>query len=336
MNPMRILSAALCCALLLITSCNKSKSNKIAYITNGVDPFWNTAAAGVKAAAKEFNVDAEVFMPAKGIADQKRIVESLLAGGTAGIAISPIDAKNQVDLINEACAVTKVITHDSDAPDSKRLCFVGMDNYKAGRAAGKLVKEAIPKGGKVMLFVGRLEQLNAQQRRQGIIDELLNRPEQTLAQMKVDPPGQALTGPLYTVLDTRTDNFDYTRAKANAEDAITSVPDLACMVGLFGYNPPNCLEALKSAGKTGQIKLVGFDENAPTLQGIIDGQIHGTVSQQPYLYGYHAVRILAALSRGDNSVLPKDGFLEVPIVQVRKDNVEKFWTELKKLQRGGQ
>ena len=331
---MRILSAALCCALLLLTSCNKSKSNKIAYITNGVDPFWNTAAAGVKAAAKEFNVDAEVYMPAKGIADQKRIVESLLAGGAAGIAISPIDAKNQVGLINEACAVTKVITHDSDAPDSKRLCFVGMDNYKAGRAAGKLVKEAIPKGGKVMLFVGRLEQLNAQQRRQGIIDELLNRPEQSLAQMRIDPPGQPLAGPFYTVLDTRTDNFDYARAKANAEDAITSVPDLACMVGLFGYNPPNCLEALKSAGKTGQIKLVGFDENAPTLQGIIDGQIHGTVSQQPFFYGYHSVRILAALARGDQSVLPKEGFLEVPIVQVRKDTVEKFWTELKKLQSG--
>jgi ribose transport system substrate-binding protein len=345
MNPLRALTSALCCALLLLNGCNKNetaataggkaksgKKLKIAYITNGIDPFWNTAAAGVKAAAKEFDADAEVKMPAKGIADQKRFIEGLLAGGVDGIAISPIDAKNEIDLINQACAVTKVITHDSDAPDSKRLCFVGMDNYKAGRAAGKLVKEAIPNGGKVMLFVGRLEQLNAQQRRQGIIDELLDKPEQSLAKMIYDPPGKALAGAKYNILDTRTDNFDYARAKANAEDAITSIPDLACMVGLFGYNPPTCLEALKGAGKTGQIKLVAFDENAPTLQGIIDGHIYGTVSQQPYLYGYHSVRILAALARGDQSALPKDGFLEVPIVQVRKDNVESFWTELKKLQ----
>src|SRR5687767_13707349 len=251
MNPLRVFTSALCCTLLLLNGCNKNESTsasgeptksgkkpKIAYITNGVDPFWNTAAAGVKAAAKEFDVDADVQMPAKGIVDQKRIVESLLAGGVDGIAISPIDTKNQVGLINEACAVTKVITHDSDAPDSKRLCFVGMNNYNAGRAAGKLVKEAIPNGGKVMLFVGRLEQLNAQQRRQGIIDELLNRPEQPLGQLKIDPPGQPLAGPLYTVLDTRTDNFDYQRAQSNAEDAITSTPDLACMVGLFAYNPP--------------------------------------------------------------------------------------------------
>jgi ribose transport system substrate-binding protein len=349
MNPLRVFTTTLCGLLLLLNGCQKNdsaasgsggktksgKKPKIAYITNGVDPFWNTAAAGVKAAAKEFDADAEVHMPAKGIVDQKRILESLLAGGVDGIAISPIDAKNQVDLINEACRVTKVITHDSDAPDSQRLCFVGMDNYKAGRAAGKLVKEAVPNGGKVMLFVGRLEQLNAQQRRQGIIDELLDRPAPADSSLKFDPPGRPLAGAKYTVLDTRTDNFDYARAKANAEDAITSVPDLACMVGLFAYNPPNCLEALKSAKKNGQIKLVGFDEQAATLQGIIDGDVHGTVSQQPYYYGYHAVRILAALARGDQSVLPPNKFLEVPIIQVRKDTVEKFWTELKKLQAGG-
>lgn len=345
-SPRRIVSSTLCLALLAFSGCNKSdapasggeakpgKKPKIAYITNGVDPFWNTAAAGVKAAAKEFNADAEVHMPAKGIVDQKRIIESQITSGADGIAISPIDAKNQVDLINEACRATKVITHDSDAPDSKRLCFVGMDNYKAGRAAGKLVKEAIPSGGKVMLFVGRLEQLNAQQRRQGIIDELLDKPEQSLASITYDPPGKVLSGAKYSILDTRTDNFDYARAKANAEDAITSTPDLACMVGLFGYNPPNCLEAVKAAGKTRKIKIVAFDENAPTLQGIIDGHIHGTVSQQPYYYGYHSVRILAGLARGDQSVLPKNGFLEVPIVEVRKDTVEKFWTELKRMQSG--
>jgi ribose transport system substrate-binding protein len=241
-----------------------------------------------------------------------------------------------VDLINEACRVTKVITHDSDAPDSKRLCFVGMDNYKAGRAAGKLIKEAIPNGGKVMLFVGRLEQLNAQQRRQGIIDELLDRPVQSLSKMTYDPASKLLTGAKYTVLDTRTDNFDYARAKANAEDAITANPDLVCMAGLFAYNPPACLEALKGAKKNGQIKLVAFDEQPATLQGIVDGDVHGTVSQQPYYYGYHSVRILAGLARGDQSVLPKDGFQEVEIVQVRKDNVEKFSAELKKLQAGGQ
>lgn len=164
----------------------ESGKPEFAYVTNGIDPFWNNAAAGVRAAEKEFGVRCDVLMPPKGIVDQKRMIETLLAQGVKGIAISPIDAANQVGQINEAAGVTKVITHDSDAPDSNRLCFIGMDNYKAGREAGKLVKEALPEGGKVMIFVGRLEQLNAMQRRQGVIDELLDRPVQSLDSLKFD------------------------------------------------------------------------------------------------------------------------------------------------------
>jgi ribose transport system substrate-binding protein len=52
-------------------------------------------------------------------------------------------------------------------------------------------------GGKVMLFVGRLEQLNAQQRRQGIIDELLEKPEQSLTKIVYDLPGKILAGAKY-------------------------------------------------------------------------------------------------------------------------------------------
>ena len=312
----------------------KEKKPKIVYITNGVDPFWNVAAAGTKAAAREFNADCEVAMPTKGIVDQQRLLETALVRGVDGVAISPIDAKNQVDLINRAAQQTKVITQDSDAPDSDRLCFVGMDNYKAGRAAGKLIKEALPEGGKLMIFVGRLEQLNAQQRCQGIIDELLDRAVQSLTEMKYDPAGNEIKGAKYIILGTRTDNFDYARAKANAQDAMSAYPDLACMVGLFGYNMPECLEAVKEAKKTGKIKLVSFDENDGTLQGIIDGYVYGTVSQQPFLYGYHSVRILAALARGDRSVLPPNKFLEVSIKIVKKDNVDAFWSELKKLREG--
>lgn len=312
------------------------KPINVAYVTNGIDPFWVVAEAGAKAGAKDFNVNCEVLMPPKGIVDQKRMVETLLANGSDGIAISPIDAANQVDFINQAAKQTNVITQDSDAPESDRLCFVGMDNYKAGRQAGQLVKEVMPDGGTVMIFVGRLEQLNAQQRRQGVIDELLDRPMASLDNLTIDPPGAAIKGGKYEILGTRTDNFDYAKAKSNAEDTIASYPNLGCMVGLFAYNIPNCLTAVREAGKLGQIKLVSFDEADDTLQGIKDGHVHGTVSQQPYKYGYESVRILAGLARGDKSVLPEDGFLEIETVVVRKDNVESFWEELNRLRGGGQ
>jgi ribose transport system substrate-binding protein len=317
------------------SSTPSTKLPRVAYITNGIDPFWDTAIAGARVGAKEFNLEVEPHKPAQGVTDQNRIVESLIAKRIAGIAISPIDAAGQVDLINSACEQTKVITHDSDAPQTKRLCFIGVNNYKAGRQVGGLVKEAMPDGGSVMIFVGRLEQLNAQQRRQGVIDELLDRPVQDLNALKFDPQTAELKGAKYTVLDTRTDGFKYERAKGNAEEAITRYPDLGCMVGLFAYNPPQCLEAIKGAGKAGKIKLVGFDEQDATLEGIREGSVYGTVSQQPFRYGRESMRILAGLIKGDNSVLPAGGYLELEGVVVKKDNVDTFWAELKQQQAQG-
>ncbi|MFP6767955.1 MAG: substrate-binding domain-containing protein, partial [Planctomycetaceae bacterium] len=100
-------------------------------------------------------------------------------------------AENQVELLNLAAAKTRLITHDSDAPKSNRLVYIGMDNYTAGRMCGELVREALPKGGKVMLFIGRLEQDNARLRRQGVIDALLGRPHD---RKNFDPPGKVLQG----------------------------------------------------------------------------------------------------------------------------------------------
>ena len=218
MNKFLLLLCALALAACGGTSDAPEQAAKpqLAFITNGVGAFWTIASKGVEVAAKEFNADAEVQMPGEGVADQKRIVQAMLARGIDGIAISPIDPHNQTALLNEAAANTNLITHDSDAPKSNRLVFIGIDNYSAGRECGKLVKEALPDGGNIMIFVGRLEQLNARQRRQGVIDELFDR---SFDLERRDPNSGVIAGDKYTVLDTRTDQFDYAKAKALAEKA---------------------------------------------------------------------------------------------------------------------
>ena len=104
----------------------------------------------------------------------------------------------------------------------------------------------MPNGGKVAIFVGRLEQDNAVKRRQGVIDELLDR---TRNDKRYDDPGGEIKGDKYTIVATLTDQFDRARAKANAEDMLSAHSDLGCMVGLFAYNPPMCLEALRSQSR---------------------------------------------------------------------------------------
>ena len=324
--------AATAIAVAIIVGCSKpSEKSDFAYVTNGVDPFWDLCAAGVRIAEREFGVKCEVHMPTKGVVDQKRILEAMVAKGVKGIAVSPVDPENQTGHLNEIAQVTKLITHDADAPESDRLVYIGTDNYKAGRALGQLVKEAIPDGGEVMIFVGRLEQLNARQRRQGVIDELLNRAHQMLGQVKFDEVAKEFKGDKYTVLDTRTDNFDKAKAKANAEDAITKYKNLACMVGLFAYNPPACIDAIKEAGKLDQIKVCGFDEQESFLQAIKDGHAHGTISQQPWNYGYNSVKLLKSIMDGDTSAIPENRFIDVGYKVITKANIDEFWAEKKKM-----
>jgi ribose transport system substrate-binding protein len=249
-----------------------------------------------------------------------------------GIAISPIDPANQTELLAEVAGRVPLVTHDSDAPASPRLCYVGMDNYDAGRIAADLVREALPQGGEVMLFVGNLAQDNARGRRQGVIDGLLGRSRDP---SRSDPPDAVLEGNGYEILGTLTDNTDNPKAKANAEDALNAHAGLDCMVGLFAYNGPMCIEALRQSGRLGQVKIVAFDEDAATLRGIGAGHVVGTVVQDPYRYGYESVRILAAVAKGDRSVVPATGFLDVPARRVDAATVRDFEMDLKRKLSGG-
>jgi len=151
---------------------------KFAFITNVADPFWSHAEAGCYVAAKEFGVAVEFQMNSAGdIAGQKKIVENILNKGECnGIAISVLNPANQAEMINNAAEKVPLITHDSDAPDSKRLFFLGTENYQAGRELGKLIKKTMPEGGKIMLYVGKIDQLNSIQRRDGLLDELAGKP----------------------------------------------------------------------------------------------------------------------------------------------------------------
>ena len=335
MLTMRIQTVATSLVLLaagLCASCGNNNSGsgeakpRVAFVTNGVASFWVIAEKGAQDGGKEFNADVTVHMPAAGISDQKRMLEDLLVRGVDGIAVSPIDPANQTELLNTVAERTTLITHDSDAPNADRLLYIGMDNYDAGRLCGKLAKQALPEGGDVFIFIGRLEQDNARRRRQGVIDELLDRSHDPL---RYDPPGSELVGERYTVLGTLTDQFDRAKGKANAEDVLSRHPEVDGMVGLFAYNPPLILEALRGAGKLRDVQVIAFDEADETLQGIIDGTVAGTIVQNPYEYGRQSVRVLAAIQRGDRSALDDGVFFDIPARTITKDNVEAYWADLK-------
>ncbi|MEX2186201.1 MAG: substrate-binding domain-containing protein [Pirellulales bacterium] len=152
-----------------------SKPVRLAFLTNSPDDFWKLAEYGCKLAAKDFHVTCKFDMPTGLSAGQKQYIEDYITEKYDGLAMSVIDPKGQTEIINRACEKMNVITQDADAPNSNRKFYVGTSNYMAGRQAGKLVKEACPEGGKVAIFVGVLDVLNAQERALGVIHELMDK-----------------------------------------------------------------------------------------------------------------------------------------------------------------
>ena len=287
--------------------------HKLAFVTNNASDFWTIARKGTEKAAADIpGIEVEFRIPSDGTAaEQQHVIDDLLAKGIHGIAISPVDPKNQTQMLNRAASGALVVTQDSDAPDSNRVCYIGTDNVAAGRQAGELVKEALPQGGKIMVFVGMLDAANAQQRYQGL--------------------KEALAGSNVQIIDVRTDGTDRVRAKSNAADTLVNNPDIAGMVGLWSYNGPAILNAVKEANKVDKVKIVAFDEEDPTLAGIKEGAIYATVVQQPFEFGYRSMELMAKYLNGDKSVVPASKQIFVPTIAVKKADVDAFQTKINQL-----
>lgn len=286
---------------------------QVAFVTNNASDFWTIARKGCEKADDELaDVKVDFEIPPEGTAAaQKTLVDNLLAKGVKGIAISPVDPTNETQMLNNAAKNAVVLTQDSDAPKSDRACYIGTDNRAAGKQAGNLMKKALPNGGKIMLFVGKKDAQNAHDREMGIRD--------------------ALQGTKIQILDVRTDDTDRARAKANVSDTLVKYPDLAGAMGLWSYNGPAILNAVTEAGKVGKVKIVCFDEEKETLAGVKSGAIAATVVQQPYEFGYQAVKMMADIIKGDKNGIPASKQKFVPTIAIDKSGVDAFSTKLASL-----
>lgn len=288
-----------------------AEKKQLYFVANGAVDFWKLAEAGMKKAQAELpGYTLSIRYPEQSSAAiQNRLLDDLVSGGAAGIMVSSVDPKTQVDELNKIAGQTALFTTDSDAPSSKRVAYIGSSNSLAGKQAGELLKKALPNGGKCLAFVGLPGADNARERIEGI--------KSTIAGSNV------------TIVDVRADDMDQSRAKRNVEDTITARKDVNCMIGVYAYNTPQIYLALKEAGRLGQVTVVGFDEDQTTLGGVKEGSIAGTVVQAPFEWGYQGMKDLAKYIEGDKSFLPANNLLIVPTQVIDQSNVDAFWTTMK-------
>jgi ribose transport system substrate-binding protein len=296
-------------------SANAADKKVLAFVVNGASDFWKIAEAGVKKAQGELpNYDLQFKYPEQAAAAvQQRMMDDLVAAGAAGIMISAVDPKNQTEQLNKVASQTVLFTTDSDAPQSKRIAYIGSSNIDLGKEAGKLMLKALPSGGKCVGFVGLPGADNARERIEGV--------KETIKGSKVE------------LVDVRGDEIDQTRAKRNVEDLLAAMPDVSCLVGFYSYNTPRIYEVLKEAGKLDKIKIIGFDEDPITLGGVKEGSIVGTVVQQPLEWGYQGMKLMAKYLEGDKSGIPANGIIIVPGKVIDKSNADDFMGQMKQMLR---
>ena len=306
-----VATAALLLGLTATAVARADDKPTLAFVVNVASDFWKAAEAGVKKAQAELpDYNLELKYPEQGsVAIQQRLMDDLVTAGVKGIMVSAVDPKTSTDGLNKIASETALFTTDSDAPQTKRVAYIGSSNVDAGKQAADIAKKAMPNGGKCLGFVGLLGADNAKERIQGFKD--------------------GLAGTKITLDDVRGDDIDQARAKKNVEDALVASPDVTCMVGFYSYNTPRIYEALRDAGKLGSITVVGFDDDPITLGGVKEGTIAATVVQQPFEWAYQGMKLMAAYLKGDKSGVPADGLIIIPTKIIGKDDVDAYAANLK-------
>jgi ribose transport system substrate-binding protein len=308
MKKLQLFILALCAGVLWQGCENSATQQKLhlVFIGGTPDNYWSVVRLGCDFATRQLgDVDLDFrFLESGTPAAQQELLSTLVTNSTTdGVVISPIDPESQTDFLNTLATNTLLVCADSDAAKSQRRCYIGTDNVAAGMQAAELLKAALPRGGKIILFAGYPNAENTQDRAQGI--------------------QKGLAGSDVQIIDTMWDGTASEVSQKNAEDALAKHPDLAGMVCLNGYQGPAILTAVRQAGKAGQVKIVCFEDYDKTMVGIAAGDIYGTIVQNPLKIGYQTIIRMDKYLHGDKTQFG-NGKILIPSQAITKDNLTDY------------
>jgi len=286
-------------------------------VANTKIAYWQEAAEGLQAAGRDLGVKVEMVGPET--YDPKAEKEEFLAVvhrqiPPAGILVSAADPELMREAIDSAAAAgIPVVTIDSDSPKSKRLTFIGTNNYTAGQMSGEiLAKELNGKGSVVLFSIPGQENLN--ERVEGFKRVLARNPGIKILQV-------------INIAGDPTKAFDGTQgliAKGK------TLPDaFVCLEALSCAEVADVLDRAGIKDKT----IVAMDTQEGTLNWMRKGMIRATIAQKPYTMTYFGTRVLddfhhakpsgnASSAQGTRSPVPV--FMDTGATLVDKSNMAAF------------
>lgn len=291
-SPHRILhSAAFAVLLLSLLSCGSSHSSDEYYVLVSANlqiPYWKAAAAGFSNAATPLKVRFDIAGPQNFDPKAEReALDQAVERKATGILLDVTDVALFKDGIEKAIAAgIPVITIDSDAPVSKRLFFIGTNNYEAGLNGGQRLAKELKGKGNVVVFTNP-DQPNMQERLAGYKAALARTPDVKITRV-VD-----IQGDPRIAFDTTTQIVGKERDKVDA---------FVCVEALSGKEVAGVLDSYHVTGKV----VMAMDTDPETLDWVQKGMIAATIAQKPYTMAFVGVQMLDNLYHTKPSSLDKD------------------------------
>ena len=212
------------------------------------------------------------------------LLDELVQEGAAGLSICALNDRSVEERVAELVDTgIPCVTFNSDLPGSRRTCFVGQDVYQTGRVAAELMGKSVAPGARVLATVGNQKFDGHQKRLRGFLDRM--------EEMGFDRQG---------ILVRETFN-DYGTTVQVVSAALAEYPDLAGIY-MANLNVSGCAEAVKAAGRAGQVRVICHDINEGIRQLLLNGSVDYTIPQDFVQQGYAPIMLLKDFVRKGKTV----------------------------------
>lgn len=314
-----LLAFLICLGAALILSCARpyhDVNERYFFVaTNTSLPYWQQARAGFLDSAGVLGVKAELVGPT-GYSPNAELVtfRQVLEQRPAGICLSAARPDIFQSVIDQAVAQgIPIICVDADVPDSKRVMYVGTDNFKAGQESLRQMAALVHHKGNIAVITIP-GQRNLDDRLAGAVDALKNFPEVKITQISDDK------GDVKTASDIVTDLIQ----KKEKVDGVI------CVEASGGSGTAEALHQLNAEGK---LQIEAFDDDPQTLDWIDRGAIGVTIAQKPYVMSYYGLKFLDDLHHNaihrfkdwrTEIAPPMPTFVDTGTAVINKDNLKTY------------
>jgi ribose transport system substrate-binding protein len=289
---------------------NILKERKITILMIGkyaTNPLFQAAHAGARMAAKEFGIqnNVEIVIDWKtpqinSAKEQLSTINRSIGAGVDGIAIACSEARLLTPALNKAVYQgIPVVCFISDAPESKRFAYYGVDDVEFGRSIVKELADQLEEKGTIAVLAGPKDALNHEIRVQAILDELKNHPGISLSPKNI-----------YHTQEIADQAIEIVQRAQKKNPSIKGWAFLGSWVLLKKNSLP---------WSPGEVKVVAAYAMPEELEYIKSGHVQVLIGVNCFQSGYKSVELLVDKILKNQE--PASPMIYDPFVRISKENV---------------